>query len=392
MRFPCFVVFLLSSLLVLVPLPAKGPKDRVSQTWNTLDSKREALKSFHQEFEISHTFKIGAHNQAAKSSVVLDGMGPRWRQQSLSGAGGHVTVFDGMDLLEFEEEGNEYLRLKRSPKDGLPQPGPYNAAHLDFAKAIDVDRRSCGLANVDHECVIIDIPIKPWLHNVAGKPYKTVGGSARFIFDSVNGLLISSRSVENIDNGRGGYQSDTTYVLKKMSYSGEPQESLFHVPPGATKEVKELSAWNAEKIKRQLAGKAAPDFVLTDIQGKTIKLSDLKGRTVLLDFWATWCGPCRADGPSLDKLYQKYDRSNLVIVGVSVNEERPIVQKFPDEHPHHYSIALTTENEMPRPYQIGIFPTYIVIDSAGDLMSATEGEKGFAELRKMLKKAGLETE
>jgi thiol-disulfide isomerase/thioredoxin len=177
-----------------------------------------------------------------------------------------------------------------------------------------------------------------------------------------------------------------------MGYNGEAKESLFRIPPSATTEVKELSAWNADKIKKQLAGKTAPDFALTDIQGKIINLNDLKGKIVLLDFWATWCGPCRTDGPSLDKLYQKYDGKHLVIVGISVDEERPIVQKFLDAHPHRYSIALTTENQMPRPYQIGIFPTYIVIDPAGKLVSATEGEKGFAELRKMLKKAGLETD
>ena len=74
-----------------------------------------------------------------------------------------------------------------------------------------------------------------------------------------------------------------------------------------------------------------------------------------------------------------------------MSEDRPVVQKFLTEHPHPYTIALTTENEMPRPYQIGVFPTYIVIDSEGNLVAASEGEKGFSELRRLLKKAGLDT-
>ena len=86
---------------------------------------------------------------------------------------------------------------------------------------------------------------------------------------------------------------------------------------------------------------------MTDIQGRPLKLSDLKGKTVLLDFWATWCGPCRADGPALDKLYGKYGDKNLAVIGISVNEDRSVVQKFLAEHPHKYSIALTTENEIP---------------------------------------------
>ena len=90
--------------------------------------------------------------------------------------------------------------------------------------------------------------------------------------------------------------------------------------------------------------------------------------------------PCRADGPSLDKLYRKYGENNLTIIGISVDEDRAVVQKFLSEHPHPYAIALTTENEIPRPYRIGVFPTYIVIDSDGKVASATEGEKGFSDL------------
>ena len=92
--------------------------------------------------------------------------------------------------------------------------------------------------------------------------------------------------------------------------------------------MKELSKWNSAKLKKQFAGKAAPEFTLTDLQGKQITLADLKGKTVLLDFWTTWCPPCRADGPALDKLHSKYGGKELVIVGVSVSEERPLVEKF----------------------------------------------------------------
>jgi thiol-disulfide isomerase/thioredoxin len=108
-----------------------------------------------------------------------------------------------------------------------------------------------------------------------------------------------------------------------------------------------------------------------------VSLAAASGKTVLLDFWTTWCPPCRADAPALDKLYEKYGERDLMIVGISVSEERAIVEKFLTEHPHNFPVALTTENEMPRPYQIGLFPTYIVINPDGTLASAVEGEKGF---------------
>ena len=73
-------------------------------------------------------------------------------------------------------------------------------------------------------------------------------------------------------------------------------------------------------------------------------------------------------------------------------ELRAIVEKFLKQHPHEFPIVLTSENDMPRPYQIGLFPTYIVIERDGTIASAAEGDQGFAELRKMLKRAGLEAE
>jgi thiol-disulfide isomerase/thioredoxin len=129
-----------------------------------------------------------------------------------------------------------------------------------------------------------------------------------------------------------------------------------------------------------------------DNVSKQIALSAYKGKIVLLDFWTTWCPPCRADAPALDKLYSSYGGKNLMIVSVSVSEERKVVEKFLQEHPHRYPVVLTSENQMPKAYQIGAFPTYIVIGTDGNLVTATEGEKGFSSLRKMLRKAGLETE
>lgn len=378
-----------SLLLLPIFLLQVAPAADVSQSWNALRSKRGALMGFHQEFEISRTFRLGEKTQGSISSATLDFAGGHWRERSISGAGDRIRIFDGDQLYQFEDGTSEYLRTKPSRKD-VPQPDPYTATELDFSKAVERGRAPCGLSNVQHECVTLEISVKPWARNGPSGISRMLGGSRLLVFDTTTGLLISSRTIENMENPHGGYQSDVIYMLKRMTYNGAADEALFRLPASATKEVKELPRWNADRIKKQLAGKAAPDLVLTDIQGKAIKLSDLKGKTVLLDFWATWCGPCRADGPSLDKLYQKYGDSNLAVIGVSVDEERPIVQKFLSQHPHKYPIVLTTENEMPRAYQIGVFPTYVVINTEGKVAFATEGEKGFSELRRLLKKAGLE--
>ncbi|MBV8069104.1 MAG: TlpA family protein disulfide reductase [Acidobacteriaceae bacterium] len=324
--------------------------------------------------------------------MTVDSARGRWRERSISGTGDRIKLFDGQNLYEFEDGDSDYVRSKLSPKGVVPEPDPYGSADLDMSKAIERNRTPCGLSTVDHQCVTLEVPVKSWIRNGSSGMSRMLGGSRLLVFDTVTGLLISTRTLESIEDQRGIYQSDVSYMLKRMSYNGAVDEALFSLPPGATNQVQQLPPWNAERIKKRLAGKTAPDLALTDIQGKSFKLSDLKGKTVLLDFWATWCGPCRADGPSLDKLYQKYSDRNLAVIGISVDEERPVVQKFLGEHPHKYPIVLTTENEMPRAYQIGVFPTYVVIDPDGNVASATEGDKGFSELRRLLKKAGLETD
>jgi thiol-disulfide isomerase/thioredoxin len=217
-----------------------------------------------------------------------------------------------------------------------------------------------------------------------------IEGSARMLIDTENGLVLSLHTVETIQGPRGPYQSDVSYGTKRFSYGASGDSSLFKVPSEDMREVKELQRWDAAKIKKQLAGKSAPDLSVVDILGKPLTLSDFKGKTVLLDFWTTWCPPCRADAPALDKLYRKYGDRDLMIVGISVSEDRAVVERFLKDHPHSFPVVLSTENEMPTTYQIGVFPTYIVISPDGNLASAAQGDQGFSDLRKMLKKAGLE--
>ena len=72
----------------------------------------------------------------------------------------------------------------------------------------------------------------------------------------------------------------------------------------------------------QEVGSAAPDFTITNSAGETIRLSDLKGKIVLVDFWASWCGPCRAENPNVVNAYEKYKNKNFTILGVSLDDNK----------------------------------------------------------------------
>jgi thiol-disulfide isomerase/thioredoxin len=359
-----------------------------TQTWSDCVAKRERLVSAHQEFEVSQTLKTTTGSQSSKRQLILDLASLRRREISVSGSGKRIRIFDGKDVLSTEEGGEEFIRLKPKAKEP-PVPSPYDTAEPDWSKAVLSERQSCGIPGREDQCVAVEAPVKPWMR---GNTVKMLQGDERMVFHLDSGLLFAVRITEVLANPQRRYQRDTVYTLKRLGYGAVVDEKLFELPPGGLREVKQLSRWDAPKIRKQLAGKPAPELEVTDMQGQPVSLSAFHGKTVPLDFWTTWCPPCRADAPALDKLYRKNGSRDLMIVGVSVSQDRPVVEKFLKEHPHEFPIVLTTENEMPRPYEVGAFPTYIVIDRDGNLTSAAEGDQGFSELRRLLKKAGLEVD
>ncbi len=385
--------FSLSVAAMFIALSASG-QTPTSTLWTELKAKREMLPGLHQEFEVTQSYKTAHGNQESHREIVLDMSQNRWRERSVSGSGDRIRIFDGQDLFLMESEGDEYVRTKRQKKkEDDPEPGPYGSFELDWAKGKELESHPCGFRSNDHTCIIFDVPVKGWMRaGINNQITRLSDGITRLAIDGETGILVQSNTRALIENPRGGYQLTVMYSLTRMSYGAALDATLFKLPENGIHEVKELTRWNAARIKKQLIGKPAPELVVTDIQGNTISLGELKGKTVLLDFWTTWCPPCLADGPALDKLYNKYGGKDLVIVGISMNEEREVVEKFLTKHAHSFPVVLTTENELPRPYQIGIFPTYMVVAPDGTLTTAIEGDQGFGDLRKFLQKAGMAAE
>ncbi len=382
-----------STLLALLLVSAMGEQRPAPGLYGDLKAKRDRLPSFHQEFEASWTAKRASGSQTSKWKIVLDMSKERWREKRISGAGRYLRIFDGKDTLWMEEGGSEYERTKNPSKEEDRAPSPYRWSNVDWSKAVETGRRPCGIPGRDHECVVVNVPLKQWSRLTSFQDRTTMlEGAGQMIFDIETGLLMASRFAELIQGHDRSYQRETAYVLKSLRYGTSTDESFFQLPAANMREVKELPHWDAARIRKELAGKQAPELTAADLQGNAVSLAALKGKTVLLDFWTTWCPPCQADGPALEKLYRKYRDRDLVIVGLAVDEERDVVEKFLKEHPHTYPIVLTAEHEMPRAYQVYALPTYIVIDSTGSVTTAVDGDKGFGDLRKLLKKAGLDAE
>jgi len=119
----------------------------------------------------------------------------------------------------------------------------------------------------------------------------------------------------------------------------------------------------------------APNFTLKSNTGKNIKLSELRGQVVLLNFWASWCGPCRQEMPLLEKLQQRYSALGFTVLGVNVEEDSSKAKTLLKDIPVSFPILFDTQNAVSKQYQVSAMPSTIMIDRNGNMRYLHKGYK-----------------
>ncbi|ALA71657.1 cytochrome C biogenesis protein [Geobacillus stearothermophilus 10] len=115
-------------------------------------------------------------------------------------------------------------------------------------------------------------------------------------------------------------------------------------------------------------GNRAPDFVLRTLNGEEVRLSDFRGKRVIVNIWATWCPPCRAEMPNMQKFYEQYkdERVEIVAVNLTQSERQPEhVARFIQEYGITFTVVLDEKGEVSRQYEAQAIPTSYLIDSKG---------------------------
>ena len=109
----------------------------------------------------------------------------------------------------------------------------------------------------------------------------------------------------------------------------------------------------------------APDFTLRTMDGHNLRLVEQRGQVVLVNFWATWCGPCRQEMPHLNKLYDKYRASGFVLLGVNVDEDPQLAAGIAAKLGLHFPVLLDTDKKVSKLYALETMPSTVLIDRDG---------------------------
>jgi thiol-disulfide isomerase/thioredoxin len=135
----------------------------------------------------------------------------------------------------------------------------------------------------------------------------------------------------------------------------------------------------------------APDFTLHALSGPNLRLQEQRGHVVMVNFWATWCGPCRQEMPQLDKLYQKYRSAGFVLLGVNVDDDARNAAGVASKLGLSFPVLLDTDKQVSKLYDLSTMPSTVLIDRDGKVRWVHRGyREGFEQtyeqqIRQLLK-------
>jgi peroxiredoxin len=140
-----------------------------------------------------------------------------------------------------------------------------------------------------------------------------------------------------------------------------------------------------------LVGQPAPDFALKSASGENLRLSEYRGEVVMINFWATWCGPCRQEMPLLDELYDRYQRVGFQLLGVNIDDDSSKAMNMAAELGVSFPVLFDADKSVSREYAVQTMPVTILVDRNGTVRHVHQGykpgyeEKYLTEIRALLR-------
>jgi thiol-disulfide isomerase/thioredoxin len=380
-------------LLLLPAILAAQPDPR-----ELLNQSADAIKQY-KSYEIKSTVSVVMRGGTVQSnldmpSTVSVRRPDKMRVESKSQAGGVTIVGDGEHTWILLTPLNEYIKrdAAAAPEEAGGKSGllPKNLPDVNkFVKSIQLhgeeilkvgpDRIPCWVIETVYDT--IDLPEQMSVRDAVQQTWisKAHHVNLQTTFHAKLHLPSAPDPVEMT-------QSTRTTSLR---FNIDLPDSVFAFnPPTGAKQTED---WTLPGIdKPDVIGQPAPDLKAQSIHGDQIDLHALRGKVVMLDFWTTWCIPCKREVPVLEKLHTEFHDSGLELVSINVDDEQAAVRDFVKSMGVPYPVVpLGSSHDLVTTLSVNAFPTVVLIDREGKIVSYEVGARGEPAMRADLAKLGI---
>ena len=401
---PVMKAFGLFFVLLLLVLPAWGT-ERVTRSAEDLLRRTEAtytgLTSFHFAAEEVTETRSGDTERRISANYVtaLDARGRsrvEIRDQSKNG----VAVFDGEYHWVYLPSVNQFTRSRSGPT-GDSVMGQHIVDGVDLTEYVEryawryqgLSRNLVSATILRHDA--LDGETLAGTYTVVEAQYKLPAGAPVAKRRELSGSMKKTFSLfarfhaplpnRRASNTQSRFIQTISFAIAQVNE--ESPDSLFvFVPPEDAEQVQTFR--RRARGPATFVGEPAQDFSLQDLNGKTFRLRDLRGKIVLLDFWASWCTPCRIDLPHIEALYNEFSREDLVLLGVN-DEPETLARAFMEQHGYSFPSLVDEAYEVSTQYQATSLPTIVIVDREGKIAAYLVGLQRESDLHRALSKAGL---
>jgi thiol-disulfide isomerase/thioredoxin/outer membrane lipoprotein-sorting protein len=327
----------------------------------------------------SYGFDVSVH--LSRGSVVaeeqfteLGGRSAKFRIDDRD-PNGKLRIADGKTEWVLSRSSNTYTKISLAPTAWTPISDFENIdQHIVDAEIMREEQYVANGKNV--KVYVVGVTRNPW-------PQGTLPNTNLMMYriDEMTFAVyeVTNHTPDQID------ETETT-VYTNLNWNGHiPDTTFTFSPPPSSKEASSTLP-SAPRI-TTLIGTEAPDFTLQSMDGKKVSLHNFRGKVVIVDFWASWCPPCRAEMPYLQNLHQKFADKGLVVLGLDSGEDFETVAQFAKQGPYTFTLLLGGEPAVDTSYYVGALPTTFIIDRQGKILYQNAGFGPPAEFLSAVEKA-----
>jgi peroxiredoxin/outer membrane lipoprotein-sorting protein len=348
-------------------LAAKVLLKKVAEAYRTISTAR-----FESETFAEYAGQQSTRRRTTLSKTTISQPG-KFRIEETGSSEPSVIISDGKTVWEFFPESNEYTATPAG-KQGF---GRLSIASYSLLDEIREPARIIGFRRVaDTDCTMLTI--------------ERDANRTRTLWIDPHTNFIRKDEAKDISTrgGASSFRSSTTTFSVARAIE-TPDSAIFSFDPGKTRAIERRELQKAAPVTS--IGKLAPEFALRNLQGEEVRLSDLRGKIVVLDFWATWCPPCRLSMPTLELLSRQFKDKGLVVLGI--DDEDPKEQSaFLASFGYTFSSLVDPSTKVRTLYDVEGIPATILIDRQGKIKMYDAGTATYESLWEGLQALGISAE